>query len=257
MPLQWPYRRADSDSIAVSFQRVCVTRRRVPILRALDFEVARGSMVGVFGPSGCGKSTLVQSILGVQRGVQGHVTVLGHPAGSAYLKSRVAAVPQAPSVYDELSVEWNLAYFARIVGAERGAIDRALEAVDLSGHRARLVGRLSGGQRNRVSLAIALLGQPQLLLLDEPTVGLDPLLRADLWEVFHRLVELGTTIVVTSHSMDEALHCDEVAVMREGSLLACAHPSQLMQQTASATVEQAFVKIVKSSAAELHGLVTA
>lgn len=239
------YRRAPAGESAVSIRGVHVRRSAATVLEDVSMDVTRGSVLGLLGPSGCGKTTLVRSILGVQRGVRGRLTVLGHPAGSRQLRSRVAAVPQAASVYDELTVQRNARYFARIVGADDAAVDDALASVDLDGVRHRPVGRLSGGQRNRVSLAIALLGRPELLLLDEPTVGLDPILRIDLWRLFRRLADAGTTIVVTSHSLDEAARCDELVLMRAGRVVVHTTPRELLLRTGARTAEDAFVTLVQ------------
>ena len=191
----------------------------------------RDRSTGLLGPSGCGKSTLMRSIVGVQIVAGGSVAVLGEEAGSAGLRSRVGYVTQAPSVYADLSVEENLRYFAAVVGAGRERIAAAIETVGLGGLESHLVGSLSGGQRSRVSLASALLGEPEVLVLDEPTVGLDPVLRADLWGTFHELARAGTTLLVSSHVMDEASECDELLLMRDGRLLRQTTPAALREET--------------------------
>jgi ABC-2 type transport system ATP-binding protein len=207
-------------------------------------EMARGSIVGLLGPSGCGKTTLTRVLLGTQTGVTGGISVLGRRPGAAVLRRRVAAVPQTASVYDELSVQRNLAYFAAVLQAPAGAVERVLEYVDLSAVRARPAGELSGGQRNRVSLAVALLGEPQLLILDEPTVGLDPVIRRSLWALFRSIADGGTTILVTSHAMDEAAYCDRILLLREGRLISDSTAPELLARTRTASVEDAFIRLI-------------
>jgi ABC-2 type transport system ATP-binding protein len=190
----------------------------------------------------------MRSIVGVQIVKSGTVTVLGEPAGSPPLRRRVGYVTQAPSVYADLTVRENLAFFAQVLGVPRSGVDQALEAVGLSDRDDDLVARLSGGQRSRVSLAVALLSQPELLVLDEPTVGLDPVLRRQLWEMFADLTSDGTAIIVSSHVMDEAERCDRLLLMREGRLIADDTVSNLLEKTGTEDVEAAFLAIVERSA---------
>jgi ABC-2 type transport system ATP-binding protein len=190
----------------------------------------------------------MRSIVGVQRVAGGSVTVLGMAAGSAPLRRRVGYVTQAPSVYADLTVHENVAHFARLLGAPREDVGRVLALVDLREHEDRLVGRMSGGQRTRASLAVALLGGPALLVLDEPTVGLDPLLRRDLWRTFHGLAGGGTTVLVSSHVMDEAAECDELILMRDGGLLATGTPAALRERTGTDDLGEAFLRLVERDA---------
>jgi ABC-2 type transport system ATP-binding protein len=201
-------------------------------------------VTGLLGPSGCGKSTLMRAIVGVQVVTSGSVEVLGLPAGHTSLRDRVGYVTQAPSVYEDLTVAENLRFFARVLGVTGGEVDRLVDAVDLTSQRDQVVSRLSGGQRSRVSLAVALLGSPELLVLDEPTVGLDPVLRRDLWAMFHDLADAGTAVLVSSHVMDEAERCDRLLLMRDGALLAADTPAELLERTESPDVESAFLSIV-------------
>ncbi|KQX45714.1 multidrug ABC transporter ATP-binding protein [Streptomyces sp. Root66D1] len=234
-----------------------VVRGDRTVLRDLDFTVPTGRITGLLGPSGCGKSTLMRAIVGTQAKVDGTLRILGRPAGDAALRSRIGYVTQAPSVYDDLTVRQNLDYFAAVLlpgrarrHERRAAVDRAVDEVDLASHADSLAGRLSGGQRSRVSLAVALLGTPELLVLDEPTVGLDPVLRRDLWNLFHRIAaERGTTLLVSSHVMDEAERCHRLLLMREGELLADDTPENLRRRNDTATVEEAFLHLVDAAAA--------
>ncbi|NUU07404.1 ABC transporter ATP-binding protein [Leifsonia sp. C5G2] len=235
----------DAAEPAVVIERLRVRRGRTDVLHGLDLHIPRGQVVGLLGPSGCGKTTLMRSIVGVQRVKAGTVSVLGQPAGSAPLRHRVGYVTQAASVYDDLTVRQNLDYFRRVLGAGRADVDRAIEATDLGDHAGRLVSALSGGQVSRVSLAAALLGSPDLLVLDEPTVGLDPLLRVELWGLFHRLAGSGTSLLISSHVMDEATRCDRLILMREGSVLADTTPADLLAQTGAADAEGAFVALLR------------
>ena len=225
-----------------------VRRGGKPVVRGLSAALPAGQVTGLLGPSGCGKSTLMRAVVGVQRVAGGTVTVLGAPAGSPALRSRVAYVTQAPSVYADLTVGENLRYFARVLGAPHERVREALQAVDMQGAETQLTGTLSGGQRSRVSLACALLGEPELLVLDEPTVGLDPVLRRDLWALFHRLAEGGASLLVSSHVMDEAARCDRLLLMREGELVAQTSPDELRERTGEQDMEAAFLRLVEEHA---------
>ncbi|MET9485124.1 ABC transporter ATP-binding protein [Streptomyces sp. NPDC006638] len=242
----------NSSGVAVLARGLTVRRGARTVLRGLDFTVPPGRITGLLGPSGCGKSTLMRAVVGTQAQVTGTLDVLGHPAGHATLRSRVGYVTQAPSVYTDLTVRQNLDYFAAVLDPGRARRDareesvaRALADVDLGSHADALAGRLSGGQLNRVSLAVALLGSPELLVLDEPTVGLDPVLRRDLWELFHRIAaRRAATILVSSHVMDEAERCHRLLLMRDGEILADDTPDALRRRTDSENVEQAFLHLV-------------
>ena len=233
----------------VEVRDLVVQRGRVRAIDGLSFSTAPGQVTGLLGPSGCGKSTLMRSLVGVQVVTSGTVEVLGLPAGDRRLRDRVGYVTQAPSVYDDLTVAENLRFFARVLGVDAAEADRCVEVVDLAGARNQLVGRLSGGQRSRVSLAVALLGDPEVLVLDEPTVGLDPVLRRDLWAMFHALADRGTTVLVSSHVMDEAERCDRLLLMRDGVLLADETPAALLARTGTADVEAAFLHLVERGVA--------
>ena len=219
------------------------------MLHGLSFDVAAGSVTGLLGPSGCGKTTLMRAIVGVQVIEAGRVEVLGAAAGSPPLRARVGYVTQAPSVYSDLGVRENLRYFARVLGAPEERIGAAIETVALEGQADQVVSSLSGGQSARVSLATALLGEPDLLVLDEPTVGLDPVLRRDLWGAFRDLASAGTTLLISSHVMEEAEHCDELLLMRDGELLATESPAALRARTGREQLDQAFLVLIEQSEA--------
>jgi ABC-2 type transport system ATP-binding protein len=233
----------------VEARDVRVDRGGRAVLHGLSFSVQRGRITGLLGPSGGGKSTLLRAVVGVQSGVRGSLQVLGLPAGSAELRRRVGYVTQSPAVYGDLTVLRNLEYFADVLAADRGRVAAVLADVDLSGAAAQRVDALSGGQRARVSLATALLGEPELLVLDEPTVGLDPVLRRDLWALFRRLADGGRTIVVSSHVMDEASRCDRLLLLRDGRLVADQTLPELLARTGAADVEQAFLALAERAVA--------
>jgi len=230
-----------------------VIRGKRPAVHDLSVQIARGTITGLLGPSGCGKTTLMRSIVGTQIVTAGSVTVLGHPAGSAPLRRRVGYMPQDPTIYDDLRIIDNVRYFASLYGMDSRAADAAIDAVGLSDHRTALCGNLSGGQRTRASLACALVCQPDLLVLDEPTVGLDPVLRADLWEQFHALAKSGITLLVSSHVMDEADRCGDLLLMRDGHLLAHITPVRLREETGCTSLEEAFLSIIRHSTAPAAG----
>jgi len=232
----------------ISIAGLTVIRGEGPVLEGLDLSVEPG-VTGLLGPSGCGKSTLLRAIVGVQRVAGGSVTVLGAPAGSPSLRTRVGYLTQSASVYDDLSVTENLRFFARVLGRPARVVDETLELVDLQRQRDQVVGRLSGGQRSRVGLAAALLGDPELLVLDEPTVGLDPVLRRDLWAVFHRLADAGKVLLISSHVMDEAERCDRLLLMREGRILAHDTPAAVKAAVGVGTIEEAFLALVEGAEA--------
>ncbi len=233
---------------AIEIRGLGVRRGRRAVIEHLDLLVQAGRVTGLLGPSGCGKSTLMRTVVGAQAGASGSVRVLGEHAGSRGLRRRVAYATQAASVYDDLTVHQNLRAFASAVGAPRDDPERVLALVGLESEASRRVDALSGGQRNRVSLAAALLGSPELLVLDEPTVGLDPVLRAELWELFHRLADGGTTLLVSSHVMDEALRCDDLLLMREGRILTHTTPGALMRHTGTGDPESAFLAVIAADA---------
>jgi ABC-2 type transport system ATP-binding protein len=233
---------------AVEVHDLAVVRGGREVLRHLDITIG-GGVTGLLGPSGCGKSTLMRALVGVQRLSGGGVRVFGEEAGSPGLRNRIGYVTQAASVYDDLTVAENLAFFARVLGVDRSEVDRVVDAVDLGSHRDQVVGRMSGGQRSRASLAVALLGTPDLLVLDEPTVGLDPVLRRDLWALFHRIADEGAAVFVSSHVMDEADRCDRLLLMREGRIIADGSPDEIRQKTGADDIESAFLTIVKEDAA--------
>ncbi|MBO8196575.1 ABC transporter ATP-binding protein [Streptomyces oryzae] len=236
---------------AVHARDLTVVRGSRRVLDKLSFDVEPGTVTGLLGPSGSGKSTLIRAIVGTQAKVTGTLDVLGRPAGTPALRSRVGYVTQSPSVYDDLTARQNLDYYAAVLGIPRAdraaAVTQALTDVDLTSHADDLAGNLSGGQSSRVSLAVALLGTPELLVLDEPTVGLDPVLRRDLWNLFHRLAARGATLLISSHVMDEADRCERLLLIRDGTLLAADTPQALRETTGSETVEDAFLKLVESA----------
>jgi ABC-2 type transport system ATP-binding protein len=233
------------DHAAIEIEDLRVVRGGRPVLDDVSLQVAHDSVTGLLGPSGCGKSTLMRAIVGVQLVAGGRVTVLGDQAGSPALRRHVGYMTQAPSVYADLSVSENLRYFAAVlrVGPER--ISEVIEMVGLDGSEHQVVESLSGGQRSRVSLASALLNDPELLVLDEPTVGLDPVLRAELWRTFHELASAGSTLLISSHVMDEASECDALVLMRDGALLEQTTPEQLRRQTGEQDLGRAFLAVIE------------
>jgi ABC-type multidrug transport system ATPase subunit len=230
--------------VSISLRGAEVERGGRVVLGPLDLDLPTGQVIGVIGPSGSGKSTLMRSLVGVQERVTGTVEVLGAPVGVAAREGRVGYVTQSPSVYDDLTVRENLAYIARLLAVDDGRVDEVIETVRLTSVADRRVADVSGGQQARASLSIALLNSPALLVLDEPTVGLDPVLRRQLWGEFHHLADAGCTLLVSSHVMDEAERCDWLVLLRDGRVLASGSPADLLARTGARTVEAAFLILV-------------
>jgi ABC-2 type transport system ATP-binding protein len=239
--------------IAIDIKDLRVVRGKRIALDDVSVQIARGTITGLLGPSGCGKTTLMRCIVGTQIIEGGTVTVLGRPAGSAELRHRVGYVTQDPTIYNDLRIVDNVRYFGALYGTDTHAADEAIAAVGLDDHRTALCANLSGGQRTRVSLACALVSRPDLLVLDEPTVGLDPVLRVDLWEQFDQLASRGTTLLVSSHVMDEADHCGDLLLLREGHLLAHTTPKKLREDTGCTSLEEAFLSVIRHSTAAAAG----
>src|SRR5882757_1105911 len=229
---------------AVELDQLRVVRGRLEVLRGISAGIQPGSVTGVLGPSGCGKTTMLRCIVGAQVVSGGTVRVLGAPAGSAGLRGRIGYATQTPAVYADLTVRDNLRYFASVLDVEAADVDRVLAAIGLTKAANQLAGRISGGQRSRASLGVALLGKPELLVLDEPTVGVDPVLRAELWQLFHTLAADGATLLISSHVMDEAARCDRLLLMRDGQLLADDTPAALRREMGSDDLEQVFLRLV-------------
>ncbi len=235
------------SAVAIEVTGLHVRRGGALVLPAVSLALRHGVVTGLLGPSGSGKSTLMRAIVGVQQVESGSVRVLGLPAGSAELRHRVGYVTQAPSVYGDLTVRENLRYFARVLGVPAARVDSAIDIVDLRSQADQVVRTLSGGERSRSSLAAALLGEPDVLVLDEPTVGLDPVLRRDLWATFHRLAEAGAALLVSSHVMDEAARSDSLVLMREGRIVAHDTPAGLLAQTGARDLEAAFLQLAEAT----------
>src|SRR3954463_7800080 len=232
---------------AVTVTDLVVDRGARRVLQGVSFAVPPGQVTGLLGPSGSGKTTLMRALVGVQKVRSGEVTVLGEPAGSPELRARVGYVTQSPSVYADLSVRENARYFAALYGMSAREADAAVRDVGLGDAAGQLVRDLSGGQMGRASLACALVGRPEVLVLDEPTVGLDPVLRLELWEKFHALATAGTTLIVSSHVMDEAGRCDRLLLLREGRLLSDSTPAELRTRTGTEDLEEAFLALVRET----------
>jgi ABC-2 type transport system ATP-binding protein len=245
------YRWEADMSDALSVRDLVVDRGRRRVLHGISFAVPTGEVTGLLGPSGSGKTTLMRAIVGVQKVHSGDVIVLGEPAGSAALRERVGYVTQSPSVYADLTVRENVRYFASLYGLSSREADAALADVGLIDAAGQLVRDLSGGQQGRASLACALVGAPEVLVLDEPTVGLDPVLRVELWERFHALANAGTTLLVSSHVMDEAGRCDRLLLLREGVLLADSTPARLRADSGTEDLEEAFLRLVRAQQQEV------
>ena len=232
---------------AITAQKLVVQKGKTEILHGLDMTIQAGTITGLIGPSGSGKTTLMRAVVGVQK-YEGILQVLDQPAGKASLRPRIGYVTQSPAVYDDLTVKQNIHYFARVAGVSMHDAEAVIAKVQLEDKQKQLVHSLSGGQRARVSLAVALLGDPDVLVLDEPTVGLDPILRNELWEQFEELAKQGKTLLVSSHVMDEAERCSELVLIRDGDLLWNDSRQKLLEQTRASNVGDAFVTMIGGAA---------
>ncbi len=244
-----PHMGNNTSAAAISVRDLHVVRGGTVVLPRINLDVPRGAIVGLLGPSGGGKTTLMRAIVGAQIVASGTVDVLAHPAGAPALRTRIGYVTQAPSVYPDLTARENLAYFGRMVGAGRAQVAATLEQVGLTDAADRPVSTLSGGQRSRVSLGAALVGDPELLVLDEPTVGLDPALRRDLWALFRELRDAGRTLLVSSHVMDEASRCDRLVFIRDGEILADDTLESILTATGTGDADSAFLALAEGRAA--------
>ena len=232
---------------AIEVRDLVVERGRNRVIHGLTCAIPRGSVTGLLGPSGSGKTTLMRAIVGVQIIKSGTVTVLGEPAGTSRLRSQIGYLTQAPSVYADLSVRENARYFASLYrGLSKIDAGRAVVNVGLEGAANQLVATLSGGQRARASLACALVSRPTVLILDEPTVGQDPVLRDDLWRQFRAMAAAGTTVLVSSHVMDEASRCDRLLLIREGEVIADDTPAAVRASTGTEDLEAAFLHLIRA-----------
>ncbi|HEY5152990.1 MAG TPA: ABC transporter ATP-binding protein [Candidatus Saccharimonadales bacterium] len=229
---------------AIRIKNLSVTLAGKKILNDITVDLPEGHIIGLLGPSGAGKTTLIRTLVGRQHITEGSATILGHLAGSALLRSEIGYMTQSPSVYLDLTVRENVRYFAIMTGQTGRHADELIKQVELVDYAGQLVGKLSGGQRSRVSLAVALLGRPKILVLDEPTVGVDPVLRQQLWAMFGQLAGHGTTLLISSHVMDEAGRCQDLLLLRDGRLLAYDTPDGLITRTGTKTVEAGFIKLV-------------
>lgn len=235
---------------AIEASKLIVRKQKQQILKDLSFTVKKGTLTGLIGPSGSGKTTLMRTIIGVQKLSDGELTVLGKKAGDKELRKTIGYVTQSPAVYPDLTVQQNLRYFAKLVRADRKNVDKVMSEVQLEKQHSQVAASLSGGQLARVSLAVALLGEPELLILDEPTVGLDPVLRNELWELFEDLAKSGKTLVISSHVMDEAERCDNLMLLRDGQLLWNDSREKLLVHSKKQSVGEAFVAMITEEEAK-------
>lgn len=233
------------NNLEVEVSDLGVKKGEKVLLESVTFTLEPGTITGLLGPSGAGKTTLMRVIMGIQIASSGEVTVLGKKAGSKANRSRIGYVTQAPSVYPDLTVWQNLSYFAKLIGVDKKAVSAAIKKVNLQGKEKQLIATMSGGERTRVSLAVALLGDPELLVLDEPTVGLDPLLRRDLWKIFKEMAKAGKTLLISSHVMDEAANCQQLLLVRDGNLLWNDSQKELLSSTKKTSVEEAFIELME------------
>lgn len=240
---------------AIEFEAVCqafgkktpLADKRKKVLDGVDFEVPRGQIVCLLGPSGCGKTTMVDLVVGNTVPASGAVTVLGERAPYPHARKKVGYMPQDEALYADITAEENLRFFGAMAGLGgarlRARMDDLLSFAKLEGDRKKLVAHYSGGMKRRLSLAVAMLHEPELLVLDEPTVGLDPAHRRVIWDELDRLAAGGATILVTTHIMDEAARCHRVVMLQGGRIIAEGTPGDILEQTGTADLESAFLAL--------------
>jgi ABC-2 type transport system ATP-binding protein len=231
-----------SEAFAVDIDNVVKSFGALRALDGVTLRIRQGEIYGLLGPNGSGKTTLIRAIVGLVAPESGSVTVLGHRMPNLDILGSVGYMTQQAALYADLSVEENLRFFAAISGAD-GNVTEALKTVDLEPRRKSVVATLSGGMRQRCSLACALVHHPRLLLLDEPTVGVDPQLRVQFWDHFRDMAAAGTTIVVSSHVMDEAERCQRLGLIRFGKLLGEGTPNEVRAAAGTNSLEEAFLKL--------------
>jgi ABC-2 type transport system ATP-binding protein len=229
--------------MAIQVAGVTVEKLGKKILDNISMELPGNKSIGLIGPSGSGKTTLIRALVGSQVITEGTAKIFGEKVGSASLRSRIGYMSQKSAVYGDITVKENLEYFASICGSSEQQVAEIMESMRLNLHRDKMASSLSGGEATRLSLGIALLGNPEILFLDEPTVGLDPSLRIELWKIFASLRNQGKTILITSHMMDEAERCDILILMRNGKIIFQGNAEQLKAKTQSESIEHAFIKL--------------
>ncbi|CAM4109030.1 ABC transporter ATP-binding protein [Lederbergia lenta] len=233
-------------------KKTCVSIRHVSknfgkhaVLEDINLEINKGEIFGLLGPSGAGKTTLVKQLSGLDTPTSGENFIFQEKMPTLSLINKIGYMAQSDALYEELSAKENLQFFSTLYGLkgvkQSRRIKEVMELVQLSNHLTKLVSNYSGGMKRRLSLAIALLHEPEMLILDEPTVGIDPVLRKGIWDAFYELKKKGTTLIVTTHVMDEADKCDRLALMREGRLIAVGTPNELKTKTNTDSIEEAFL----------------
>jgi ABC-2 type transport system ATP-binding protein len=229
----------------VSVQNVSKRFGKHEVLKDINLEIHSGEIFGLLGPSGAGKTTLVKQLVGLELPTEGENYLFGEKMPSLKLIEKIGYMAQSDALYTELSAKENLEFFAALFGLSgarrKKRILEVMELVDLSEHLTKIVTNYSGGMKRRLSLAAAMLHEPELLILDEPTVGIDPVLRKSIWNGFYDLKNRGKTLIVTTHVMDEAEKCDRLGLIRDGRLIAVGTPAELKAKTGSSSVEEAFL----------------
>lgn len=236
---------------AIEYKHVVKTFGDINALDHLSLRVKKGEVFGLLGPNGSGKTTAIRVLVGLERADSGEVTALGINAPDRRLNTRIGYMPQETALYQDLTVSENLELFGELYGMDSAAMERRmrdlLALVDLTKRRDSVVHTLSGGMRHRTSLVAALLHDPELLVLDEPTVGVDPELRASFWGYFDDLAARGVTVLITTHYMDEARNCDRIGLLRAGRLIAEGAPQEVMAEAETDDLEVAFLRLAGRS----------
>ncbi|WP_203289347.1 ABC transporter ATP-binding protein [Metabacillus sp. cB07] len=230
---------------AIVLQSVSKSFGKKEVIQDVTFKVDKGEIFGLLGPSGSGKTTIIKMIVGIEEPTNGEASVLGVRMPDLNMLKNIGFMAQSDALYSELTGKENVSFFASLSGLrgknKKERIEYVLDLVNLAEHAGKRTGDYSGGMKRRLSLAIAMLNEPQVLVLDEPTVGIDPILRQSIWEELERIRQSGTAIVVTTHVMDEAEKCGRIGFVRDGKLIAAGTPEELKSEAKTATIEGAFL----------------
>ncbi len=235
------------ENYCIKIENISKSYKNQKVLKEISFNVQKGEIFGLLGPSGAGKTTLIRLIMGMEKSDDGQIILLDKKVPDKKVIESIGYTSQADALYTDLSAEENMMFYCRlykIPKKERNdRIEECLSVVNLNKDKKKIVNNFSGGMKRRLSLAISLIHNPKILVLDEPTVGMDPLLRKQIWQELYRLKENGVTIIITTHVMDEAAYCDKLALIRNGRCISVGEPDKIIEENQCNTLEEVFLKL--------------